>query len=108
MNKFESVILYSPNLSTSDIKKQDNDFKKKISKMDGVFVDQEDWGLRDLSYKIGNNKKAFYRFFQIEIDGNKIQEIKKSLTQNEQIIRHLIIKVEKHEELPTKLLKKEI
>ena len=107
MNKFEAVILYSPDLVVNTLKSQEDSFKNLLSEMGGSIIGHEDWGLRDLSYNIGKNKKAFYRFFQIEIDGNKIQEIKKSLTQNEQIIRHLFIKVEKHEELPTKLLKTE-
>ena len=63
--------------------------------------------LRDLSYNIKNYKKAFYKFYQIEIESNKIQDIKKNLTQNEHIIRHLFIKVDQHAELPTKILKNE-
>ena len=37
------------------------------------------------------------------MDGNKIQNIKKNLAQNELFIRHLFVKVNKHQELPTKL-----
>ena len=89
MNKFEAVILYSPVLTTSDQK------------------NQEDWGLRNLSYKIKKFKKAFYKFYQLEIEGTKIQDIKKNINRNEQIIRHLFVKVENHEKLPTKILKEE-
>ena len=102
MNKFESVILYSPVLTTSDQKKQENSFKKQLSKVNGTIIAQEIWGLRDLSYKIKNNKKAFYIFYQIEMEGSKIQEIKKTLILNEKIIRSLFVKVKNHEELPTK------
>ena len=41
-------------------------------------------------------------FFQLEIEGNKIQIIKKYLTQNDHILRHLFIKVNTHNQLPTK------
>ena len=37
--------------------------------------------------------------------GNKLENIKKILNQNEQIIRYLFVKVEEHESLPTKLSK---
>ena len=46
---------------------------------------------------------GFYNFFQIEIDGNKIENIKKNLSQNENFVRHIFVKVKNHQELPTKL-----
>tara|TARA_B100000686_G_C16272206_1_gene704609 strand:+ start:341 stop:667 length:327 start_codon:yes stop_codon:yes gene_type:complete len=103
MNKFEAVLLLSPEISKPDLKKEIENFKKSISSNKGKIIDFEDWGLRDLSYKINNFKKAFYNFFQIELDGNQIQSIKTNLTQNDNIIRHLFIKVNDHQELPTKL-----
>ena len=72
-------------------------------KASGGIKNTEDWGLRDLSYNIGNFSKSFYNFYQIEIEGSKIESIKKNLSQNEEFIRHLFIKVNNHQELPTKL-----
>ena len=82
MNKFEAVILYSPVLTSSNLTKQEDIFKKKLSGVKGIIIAQEDWGLKDLSYKIKNIKTAFYKFYQIEMEGNKIQEIKKTLVQD--------------------------
>ena len=107
MNKFETVILFSPVLTTSDQKKQEDSFKNQLSKVNGTIISQENWGLKDLSYNIKNNKKALYIFYQLEMEGSKIQEIKKNLNQNEKIIRCLFVKVKKHEELPTKQAIKE-
>jgi len=104
MNKFEAVVLYSPDLSTSILSREEKVLKKQLSDSDGNIISEEDWGLRDLSYKINKYKKAFYKFYQIEIDGNKLPNIGKILNQNEQIIRHLFVKVEKHEQLPTKMV----
>tara|TARA_B100000965_G_C18926866_1_gene471289 strand:+ start:30 stop:356 length:327 start_codon:yes stop_codon:yes gene_type:complete len=103
MNKFEAIILLSPEISSSSKKKLSNDFEKLIKDNSGVIVNSEDWGLRDLSYKIGNFSKSFYNYYQIEIEGSKIENIKKNITQIEDFVRHLFIKVDKHQELPTKL-----
>ncbi len=103
MNKFEAVILCSPDISTTALNSEISDFKKIISDKSGKIINTEDWGLRELNFNIGNFKKAFYNFFQIEIDGNSISEIKKVLNQNDKIIRHLFVKVSDHQELPTKL-----
>ncbi len=103
MNKFEAVLLLSPEISTNSKKEIIKNFSDIIAENSGEIENSEDWGLRDLSYKINNFSKAFYNFFQIEIDGSKIENIKKNLNQNENFIRHIFIKVENHQELPTKL-----
>ena len=107
MSKFEAVILLSPDLSSANLKKQEDSFNKLLIGLNGSIFSKEDWGLRDLNYKIKNFKKAFYKFYQLEIEGSKIQNIKKNINQNEQIIRHLFVKVKNHEKLPTKILKEE-
>ena len=103
MSKFEAILLINPDISKLILKKEIENFKKQISSNKGKIISSENWGLRDLSYKISNFKKAFYNFFQLEMEGNKIQIIRKYLTQNEHILRHLFITVNSHQELPTKL-----
>ena len=103
MNKFEAVLLYSPELSSQILTNEIDIFKKMISSNSGKLITEEDWGLRELSYNINKFKKAFYKFYQLEISGNDIDSIKKNLNQSENVLRHLFIKVNKHQELPTKL-----
>ena len=103
MTKFEAVILLSPEISSTLRIDITNKFNEIISTNSGNIIDTEDWGLRDLSYKIDNFSKAFYNFFQIEIDGDKIDKKKKILNQDENFIRHIFVKVQNHQELPTKL-----
>ena len=103
MKNFETVVLLSPEISSSIKSSCLKNLEKIINDKSGKIINNEDWGLRDLSYKIGNYSKAFYCFYQIEIEGDKLESIKKSLNQDENFIRHLFVKVEKHQELPTKL-----
>ena len=103
MNKFEVVLLLSPDLSNQVSDKELANFDSNIEKSEGKIINKENWGLRNLSFKIKNYNKAFYQYYQIEIMGKVIGDIKKNLTQNEKILRHLFIKVEEHQELPTKM-----
>ena len=103
MKNFEAVLLLSSEISSKSREECLDNFTKIIADNTGKILDNEDWGLRDLSYKINNFSKAFYSFYQIEIEGDKIESIKKTLNQDEKYVRHLFVKVEKHQELPTKL-----
>ena len=103
MSKYEAVLLISPDSSNTILSENIKSFEELISANSGEITNTEDWGLRDLSYDINNFKKAFYKYFQLEINGSNIQKITKNLNQNDNILRHIFIKVNKHQELPTKL-----
>ena len=103
MSNFEAVVLLSPEIASNVRNSCLDNLEKIIIEKSGKIINNEDWGLRDLSYKIDQYSKAFYNFYQIEIEGDKIEGIKKTLNQNENFIRHLFVRVENHQELPTKL-----
>ena len=103
MNKFETVLLLSPEISSQEVNNEHKKFKDYILNSDGKIIIEEDWGLRDLSYSIKKFKKAFYNFFQIEASGSIIKDLSKELNQSENLIRYMFIKVKKHQDLPTKL-----
>ena len=81
MNIFEAVVLLSPEITSKDRSSCLENLQKVIKDKSGKIINNEDWGLRDLSYKIDNYSKAFYNFYQIEIEGDKIESIKKNLNQ---------------------------
>ena len=65
MNKFEAVLLMSPESSNTAILDNIKIFEDLIINNSGKITNSEDWGLRDLSYDISNFKKAFYKYFQL-------------------------------------------
>ena len=81
MNNFEAVVLLSPELPSNIRSSCLDNLIKIINEKSGKIINNEDWGLRDLSYKIDQYSKAFYNFYQIEIEGDKIESIKKILSQ---------------------------
>ena len=103
MNKFEVVLIFNPDLSTNILDNEVNEFKTKLNAHSATIINEENWGLRDLSYTINKYKKAFYKFIQLETTGSIVKEISKELNQSENLIRYIFIKVKKHQELPTKL-----
>ena len=103
MNKFEVVLIFNPDLSTNTLNSEIDEFQTKLNSHSAKIINEENWGLRDLSYTINKYKKAFYSFFQLETTGSIVREISKELNQSENLIRYIFIKVKNHQELPTKL-----
>ena len=104
MTKFEAVILFNPDLSTLIIEKEEKNIINNIESSKGSIISTEDWGLRDLSYNIKNYKKAFYKYYQVEVNESTIENLKKIMKQNKKILRHMFVKVENHQVLPTKMM----
>tara|TARA_B100000963_G_scaffold358189_1_gene382193 strand:+ start:772 stop:1098 length:327 start_codon:yes stop_codon:yes gene_type:complete len=103
MTKFEVVLIFNPELATSKLNTEIESIKTKLTSHSAQLINEENWGLRDLSYSINKFKKAFYSFLQIEASGQIIKELNKELNQSENLLRYLFIKVKEHQELPTKL-----
>ena len=105
MALFEHVYMLRQDLSSADLESAINNHEKTISDMNGTIVYKESWGLKNLSYPIKNNKKAFYEYMNIEISNEKIEEINSKLNLDENIIRHLVVKVKEFEETPSPMVK---
>ena len=103
MNKFEVVLIFNPELANNSLRDEVNKIKEKLILESAKIINEESWGLRDLSYNINKFKKAFYNFLQIEAPGVIVKNISKELNQSENLIRYIFIKVKSHQELPTKL-----
>tara|TARA_B100001123_G_scaffold357406_1_gene411604 strand:+ start:229 stop:555 length:327 start_codon:yes stop_codon:yes gene_type:complete len=104
MKDFEAIVIISSDTTKNNLVKIDESFQKLINEQNGSIVAKENWGLRDLAYEIKSMKKGFYLYYQLNLDGQKIINIKKNISQNEKILRYLFIKVESHEKLPTKVM----
>ena len=103
MNKFEVVLIYNPELATNVLVSEIDNIKALLKSESANIINQENWGLRDLSYNINKFKKGFYNFIQIEASGDILKKLNKELNQTENLLRYMFIRVNEHQELPTKL-----
>ena len=105
MALFEHVIILKQSLSSSELSSEIKNHTTMLSELNGNVVYQESWGMRNLAYPIKNNKKAFYEFMNIEIPQENIDQINSKLNLNENVIRHLSIRVKSFSETPTLMIK---
>jgi len=108
MNSYEHTFITKQDLSDSQSKKLVNKYEDIIKANYGKILKIEEWGLRNLSHKIKNNKKGFY--FHIKFDGNgkTIEELEKIENIDDTLIRYLTVKVKKHDLEKNYFEKKEI
>ena len=97
MNCYEHTLITRQDLSDSQIKKLLSKYEDLINKNSGKILKTEDWGLKNFSHSIKNNKKGFYFHIKLEGIGKTIEELEKAENIDQAMIRYLTIRVKKHD-----------
>ena len=96
MNSYEHTFITKQDLPSSQAKTVVDKYKDIIIKNSGKILKTEEWGLRNFSYIIKNNKKGFYFHIKFEGIGKTIEELEKAENIDEMLIRYLTVRVKKH------------
>ena len=89
-------------LQTEDLIKQYSDILKDNG---GKVIGHEYWGLRTLAYKINKNRKGHYSLIKSDSPPLAAQEMERLMKLNEDIMRVLTIKVQKHDDGPSIMMR---
>ena len=97
MNCYEHTFITKQDLETNQSQELINKYTDIIKKSSGKVLKTEEWGLRNLSRNIKNNKKGFYFHIKFEGEGKTIEELEKLVNIDQTIIRFLTVRVKKHD-----------
>ena len=97
MNCYEHTFIAKQDLQEDEIKSLINKYKDLINMNSGKVLKTEEWGLKNFSHKIKNNKKGFYFHIKFEGTGKTIEELEKAENIDQMLVRYLTVKVKKHD-----------
>ena len=104
MALYESVIIGRQDLTPNQFEELIDDFIKIIESFKGVIKKRENWGLRNLAYKINKNRKGHYVLLNIDSSSDAIIEYERLMRLNEDIIRFLTIRISSVDEKSSPLM----
>jgi len=104
MALYESVIIGRQDLTPNQFEELIDDFIKIIESFKGVIKKRENWGLRNLAYKINKNRKGHYVLLNIDSSSDAIVEYERLMRLNEDIIRFLTIRISSVDEKSSPLM----
>ena len=97
MNCYEHTLIAKQDLQENQAKDLINKYKEIITKNSGKILKTEEWGIKNFSHKIKNNRKGFYFHIKLEGTGKTIQELEKAENIDQILIRYLTVKVKNHD-----------
>merc|ERR1711998_722781 len=104
MGLYESVIIGRQDLTPNQFEELVEEFIKIIVSFKGVIKKRENWGIRNLAYKINKNRKGHYILLNIDSSSDAILEFERVMKLNEDIIRFLTIRINSIDEKPSPLM----
>lgn len=93
MNSYEHTLITKHDFSENQAKLLIDKYEDIINKNSGKVLKTEQWGLRNFSHKIKNNKKGFYFHIKFQGIGKTIEELEKAGNIDQMLIRFLTVKV---------------
>ena len=97
MNSYEHTFIAKQDLSESQNKKLIDKYESIIKQNLGKVIKTEKWGLRNLTFKIKNNKKGYYFHIKFEGEGKTIEQLEEAENIDGMLLRFLTVKVKKHD-----------
>ena len=104
MALYESVIIGRQDLTPGQFETLLEKFIAVIQSFKGNIKKRENWGVRNLAYKINKNRKGHYILLNIDGPPEAIKEYERLMRLDEDIIRFLTIKIKSIDEKPSPLM----
>lgn len=100
MTQYETLMVVHPERGPR-VKEFIERFQKVIEGQSGTGVHVEEWGLRDLAYRIDKQAKGYYALFQYQGTGQTVQELERNLKLTDGILRYMTVRSEEPEQAPS-------
>lgn len=104
MSFYEHVFVARQDLTPAQVDAITEKYADVIAQNGGKVLKRENWGLRNLAYRIQKNRKGFYVLMNIDAPADAVKEMERLIRIDEDILRHLVVKVDALEEGPSVML----
>ena len=92
--QYELVYIVSPDASEQAVADLHTQVEQIVQRFNGTLDKTENWGRRKLAYEIGHAREGTYVVETITGSGELMKEIDRRLRVIDQVIRHLIVRVD--------------
>ena len=94
MANYEGVLIARQDLGASQVNTLVSELSEVIKSEGGEVVKVDNWGLKNLAYRIKKNRKGHYVLLNIVAPAKAISEYERRIRLNEDVIRYMTVKVE--------------
>ena len=93
MTLYETLFVVHPEKGPR-IKEFIERFKKVIEGQDGAVTNIDEWGARDLAYRIEKQARGYYTLLRYNASGKAVDELERNLKLTDGILRYLTVRAD--------------
>ena len=93
--KYEILFIVRPDLEEKAIKDVFKKFETVLVDNGAKVLSSKEMGQKELAYEIKRHKSGYYFLINVESDVNAINEFDRLALISEEVIRHLVVKLDK-------------
>ncbi|MDR1947574.1 MAG: 30S ribosomal protein S6 [Desulfovibrio sp.] len=94
MRRFETLLLFSPELSTESRNGVLGGFKDIIGREGGTLLAEDNWGMRDLAYPVKKQMRGWYTRLEYAAPPTMIAEFERNIRISEDVFKFLTVKLD--------------
>ncbi len=98
MPLYETVFIARQDISTQQVETLTEEMTAFVTDGGGEVAKVENWGLRNLAYKVKKNRKGHYVLLNLDAPIGAVKEMERNMLLNEDILRHMTLRVDELEE----------
>lgn len=91
MTLYETLFVVHPD-KVPRVKEFIEKFKKVVEGLDGIVAHVDEWGLRDLAYRIDKQSKGFYTLLQYRSTARAVEELERNMRLTDGVLRYLTVR----------------
>ena len=107
MPLYESIFIARQDIPATQVETLSAMFADIVKAQGGEVTKTEQWGLRNLAYRINKNKKGHYVMFNLDAPPAAVTELERNMRIHEDILRFMTVRVEELEVGPSAMLRKD-
>jgi len=101
---YENVFIARQDISSTQAEALTEQFANLIAEQGGKVTKKEQWGLRNIAYRINKNRKGHYVLMNIDAPAAAVIEMERQMRISEDVLRYLTVRVDALEEGPSAML----
>ena len=91
MPSYETLCIFHPELPETRVKELTTWMRTIVEKDQGNVLKVEEWGMRDLAYRIKKQRRGYYVRLEYDSEPVALNELERNLRLNEDVLRFLSV-----------------
>jgi small subunit ribosomal protein S6 len=93
LRRYETIFVLRPDLGETQTKETIKRFEGLVASGGGELIETDEWGVRELAYKIERERRGYYVRLDYAAPGAVMNEIERNLKISDSVLRYLSVQV---------------